>query len=441
MDSSDSKLRYGLDDSLPPGELILHSFQHLAYFLANTAILPVVVGSYLGLTPPELASLLQRTFILCGVVSILQAIWGHRFAVMEGPAGLWYGVLIMLATSAESMGKSLPVLRTDIEMGFIVAGVVCVVLGLTGMVSRVLALFSPLVNGVFFALMALQLSPNIVSGMFGLSSNGGVVSWKSFTVFSVTTGLILLINIKSKGFMQSISILIGAGCGWVLAFVLGIAPQMNSHVGALSVVPEIFAWGAPTFDLGILVTFIFAAIILFSNLIATVKGMSAVTGEKVYSRTYDRAALMTGVSDILAGLGAVIGFIPYGSAIGMTLMTGVAARRPFIIGSSLLIILGIIPPVCAFFVAIPATVGTSVMFVVFCLILSLGIKEFNKVNMGTREMYVIGMSLLIGVGMMQMPHDAFVMIPGVVRNLLTNGLVVGVLMAMIFENLLTRSQS
>lgn len=440
MDSSDTNLRYGLDDSLPLSELLLHALQHLAYFLANAAILPVVVGSYLGLTPPELASLLQRTFILCGVVSILQAVWGHRFAVMEGPAGLWYGVLIMLATSADAMGKSLAVLRTDIEMGFIIAGIVCIVLGATKMVSRVLALFSPLVNGVFFSLMALQLSPNIVSGMFGLSSSGGSVSWKSFAVFSVTTTLILTINIRSKGVLQSLSILIGAGCGWGLASVLGIAPKMNAHVGALSVMPDLFAWGVPTFDLSIVITFIFAAIILFSNLIATIKGMSVVTGEKIQNRTYDRAALMTGVSDILAGIGSIIGFIPYGSAVGMTLMTGVAARKPFILGSLLLIGLGLIPPVCAFFVAIPVTVGNSVMFVVFCLILSLGIKEFNKVNMGMPEMYVVGMSLLIGVGMMQMPHDAFAMIPGVVRNLLANGLVVGVLLAMLLENLIVRRQ-
>ena len=436
MDSLDNNLRYGLDDSLPLGELVLHALQHLAYFLANAAILPVVVGSYLGLTQPELASLLQRTFIFCGIVSILQAVWGHRFAVMEGPAGLWYGVLIMLATSADAMDKSLAVLRTDIEMGFIVAGIVCIVLGATGMVSRVLALFSPIVNGVFFSLMALQLSPNIVSGMFGLTSNGGVVSWKSFTVFSFTTVLILTINIKSKGFLQSLSILIGAGCGWGLAFALGIAPKLNSHVGALSVAPDLFAWGTPTFDLGIVITFVFAAIILFSNLIATIKGMSVVTGERVRGRTYDRAALMTGVSDILAGIGAIIGFIPYGSAVGMTLMTGVASRKPFVLGSLLLIGLGLVPPICAFFVAIPATVGNSVMFVVFCLILSLGIKEFNKVNMGTREMYIIGMSLLIGVGMMQMPHDAFSMIPSVVRNLLANGLVIGVVLAMVLENLM-----
>lgn len=438
MNSLDSDLRYGLDDSLPLSELILYAFQHLAYFLANAAILPVVVGAYLGLTPPELASLLQRTFILCGIVSIMQTLWGHRFAVMEGPAGLWYGLLIMLASSADVMGKPLVVLRTDIEMGFIVAGVACVLLGMTRMVSRVLVLFSPMVNGVFFALMSLQLSPNIVRGMFGLSHSSGVVSWKGFAVFFVTTFLTLLINIRSKGFLQSISILVGAGCGWGLAILLGVAPEINSHVGSLSVVPELFAWGVPTFDLGICVTFVIAAIILFSNLIATIKGMSVVTGEQVRGRTYDKAGLMTGVSDMLAGVTATIGFIPYGSAVGMTLMTGVASRAPFILGSVLLIGLGLIPPVCAFFVAIPATVGNSVMFVVFCLILSLGIKEFNKVKMGTREMYVIGMSLLIGVGMMQMPQEAFAMLPGVVRNLLANGLVVGVVIAMLLENLMCR---
>ena len=87
------ELRYGLDAALPFKEMISYSLQHLTYFLANAAILPVIVGGYLGLDQISLASLVQRTFTLCGIVSILQAVWGHRFPIMEGPAGLRYGWL------------------------------------------------------------------------------------------------------------------------------------------------------------------------------------------------------------------------------------------------------------------------------------------------------------------------------------------------------------
>jgi xanthine/uracil permease len=49
-----------------------------------------------GLDPAGIGSLAQRTFILCGVTSILQALWGHRLPLMEGPAGLWFGVFCLI---------------------------------------------------------------------------------------------------------------------------------------------------------------------------------------------------------------------------------------------------------------------------------------------------------------------------------------------------------
>jgi len=42
-------LRYNLNDQPATFELISYSLQHLTFFLANAAILPVIAGSYLGL--------------------------------------------------------------------------------------------------------------------------------------------------------------------------------------------------------------------------------------------------------------------------------------------------------------------------------------------------------------------------------------------------------
>ncbi|WP_371377820.1 purine/pyrimidine permease [Sporomusa aerivorans] len=426
-------MRYGLNDDLPVKELISYGLQHLTYFLANAAILPVIVGGYLGLNQPELASLVQRTFILCGIVSILQAVWGHRFPIMEGPAGLWYGVLITLAVSAPGMGKDLAVLRTDIEMGFIVAGIVCIIIAATGMAGRVAKVFSPLVNGVFLVLMCLQLSPAMVKGMLGLSSVSQLADGRSLLAFAGTTGLIIWITVRGKGFIKSIAVLVGAGAGWLSALLLGIAPDVQYSQTQAAIVPGVFAWGAPTFDLGVILACVIAGVLLFSNLVASIVGMSAVTGEPLKPAMFNRGAVFTGVSDILAGLGAVIGFIPYASAIGFTAMTGVASRKPFIVGAVLITLLGIFPQVGVLFAAMPPTVGNSVMFVVFCLILGMGIEEFSKVTLTNREMYVLGISLMVGVGVMFLPQQVFNNLPPVFRYILLNGMIVGLILCMALE--------
>ncbi len=431
-----SGLRYGLHDNLPLREMISYSIQHLTYFLANAAILPVIVGGYLGLDQQGLASLVQRTFILCGIVSILQAVWGHRFPIMEGPAGLWYGVLITLAVAAPSLGKSLEVLRTDIEMGFIVAGIVCILIGVTGMAGMVARVFSPLVNGVFLVLMCLQLSPAMIKGMLGLHSANQMVDFASVFTFVITSGLIMVITLKSKGFIQSIAVLLGVGFGWITAFLLGLSPQISQYNTHLPAGPELFAWGAPTFDSGVILACVIAALLLFSNLVASILGMSAVTGEPLTPAVFNRGAVFTGLSDIFAGLGAVIGFIPYASAIGFTSMTGVAARKPFIAGALLITILGIFPQVGVFFAAIPPAVGNAVMFVVFCLILGMGIKEFAKVELTNRELVIAGGALMVGVGVMFLPQAVFNNLPPLLRYLLLNGMVDGLLICIFLEQFL-----
>jgi xanthine/uracil permease len=429
-------LRYGLDARLRTPELISYSLQSLTYFLANAAILPVVVGGYLGLDPAGIGSLVQRTFILCGVASILQVLWGHRLPLMEGPAGLWYGVLITLALSAPSLGKPLALLRTDIELGFLVAGAVCIFLGVTGIVVRIAAIFSPLVNGIFLILVSLQISPAMMKGMLGLTAENHTAEPKVLLAFVVTTGLILWITLRGRGFLQSLAVLLGAAAGWLMAVFLGITQGAPQYREGMSSAPGIFAWGTPTFDGGVVLTFVLSAVLLFSNLIASVDGMSSLTGEPRTPRLFKRAAAFTGVADIIAGVGAVVGFVPYASSIGFVAMTGVAARKPFILGSVFLILLGIFPQVGAFFASMPTTVGNAVMFVVFALILGIGVREFTKTRLENREMCIIGSSLLVAMGVMFLPPQVFDALPAVLRYLLLNGLVVGVLMAILLEQIM-----
>jgi xanthine/uracil permease len=428
------ELRYGLDAKLPVTELVSYGLQHLTFFLANTAILPVTVGVYLGLDQTGLAGLIQRTFILCGVASILQAAWGHKFPMMEGPAGLWYGIIITLAVAAPALGKPLAVLRTDIELGFMIAGSVCVLLGITGLVGKIVRVFSPLVNGVFLVLLSLQLSPAFIRGMVGLTGGNQTVDLRSLSVSVFTLFLIIWITLKQRGFLQSIAVLVGAGAGWIVAVVLGISPDITRHGSAMLSVPGVFAWGVPTFDPGVVITFVLGGLILFSNLIASIVGMNALVGERQTPRLFNKGAVFTGLANILAGLGSSVGFVPYASAIGFTSMTGVASRAPFVLGAIFMALLGVFPFVGAFLAAIPPAVGNAVMFVIFSIVLGIGVKEFTKVTLDNREQYIIGFSLLIGVGVMFLPQQVFDTLPAVFRYLLLNGLVDGVILCILLEH-------
>ena len=102
----EEELKYHLDDDVPAGENLMYGFQQLVLFVASAVVMPVVVGYALGLSQSEVAAMLQRTFVLCGVMTVLQVRFGHRFPIQDGPAGLWSGLFLLMVSAAPSLGLS-----------------------------------------------------------------------------------------------------------------------------------------------------------------------------------------------------------------------------------------------------------------------------------------------------------------------------------------------
>src|SRR5665648_381501 len=280
---------YKLEDKLPIEKNIVYGFQHVIYFGISAVIMPVVVGTLLGLNQHELAGMLQRIFVLCGIVSILQVKFGHKYPIIDGPAGLWAGILTLMAGLAPTLGKELSILRTDLEGGMLIAGVFIMLLTLAGGIPLIAKLFTPVVNSVLIILMVLQISPSIVNGMLGITQENLSIDLKSLSVFFVTVILILIINLYTKGFIQSISTLVGVVFGWALAALLGITSTMNLLAEGIISLPKVFAWGMPTFDPGVIVTCVLASLVLLSMTFTSVNSMAEVLAENVTKKKLNRS--------------------------------------------------------------------------------------------------------------------------------------------------------
>ena len=105
-----------------------------------------------------------------------------------------------------------------------------------------------------------------------------------------------------------------------------------------------------------------------------------------------------------------------------------------------MMILGLIAPVCTFFAALPPAVGYSAMMIVFALMLEQGIKEFKKVEFTNREGFIIGISFMIGAGIMFLDADAFMNLPQMLRYIVSNGLIVGLIIAIVMEHIILRKR-
>lgn len=252
---------------------VFFAFQWIIFNLVNIAVIPIVVGTALGLNPLEISHFTQRTMFFIGLASLLQILWGHKLPIIEGPAGMWWGIFITLAQMAPSMGKSLAVLRTDLELGMIVAGLFLVLFGATGLMGKALKLFTPPVTGTVLFLLTLQLSGVFLKGMTGMDETG-VMDLKCIFLSTLVISLVIFLNVKGKGILKSLSVLIGTIFGWLLALLLGIQGHSLSSMSLKLVdYPKLFAWGIPTFDGGIVLISILTALLVLSNTVASMVAM------------------------------------------------------------------------------------------------------------------------------------------------------------------------
>ena len=296
------------------------------------------------------------------------------------------------------------------------------------------------VNGTFLILMVLQMSATVIKGATGVSSGYETIQPKFVLIFLLTTVVIVVINLKTKGFIQSIATLIGVVCGWIMAYALGISPEFISSGDGFLAVPRPFAWGTPTVDPSVIITCLIGEFVLFSNFATSINGMSELLNRPNSPKTVKKSTVWFGVTAALCGIFPVPGFVPFASAPSTTKLTRVAARSPFILGGIFMMILGLIAPVCTFFAAIPPAVGYSAMMIVFALMLEQGIKEFKKVEFTNREGFIIGISFMIGAGIMFLDADAFMNLPQMLRYIVSNGLIVGLIIAIVMEHIILRKR-
>ncbi|MHB8157855.1 MAG: uracil-xanthine permease family protein [Desulfocucumaceae bacterium] len=434
-----AKILYDLEERPPLKRTLVYSAQWLVFTLANSAVVPLVVGTALGLDQEGIAGLAQRILFFSALASLLQVLFGHRLPIIEGPSGMWWGVFITLSALAPGMGKPLPVLRTDLEAGLLLAGAIMILVGASGLMGLTLKLFTPAVTGSVLVLLGLQLSGTFVAGMLGVNSAGSGIDAKAVFVSVIVVLVVFWVTLKGPGFLRSVAILAGILVGWAISIPLGLANQGAPYQSGLVRLPEIFAWGAPTFDLGVLFTSAVTGLLVLSNLVASILAMEKTIGRELPGSVYNRGVIFTGLADIMAGAGSAVGFVPYSAGAGMVSLTGVASRLPFIVFTLAMLILGLVPPVGVFLSSIPAPVGYSVLLASFAQMMGFGIKDYLRLKLDTRDFFVVGFSVLFGTGVMFLPPEVFRNVPAVARYILGNGFITGMILVILLEHVILPS--
>ncbi|MCL6594176.1 MAG: purine/pyrimidine permease, partial [Alicyclobacillus sp.] len=279
---------------------VLVALQWFVFMLASIITVPLVLGPALAMSPQQVARFTDQTLVVCGVLGLLQVCVGHRLPIVEGPAGMWWGVWTELINMARETGLSMHNLLQQLEFALLVGSVVYIALGALGWVNTVRRWFTAPVTGTFLVLLALQFSGPMVRGMLGLTNSTQVqlpVAGVSLLLVVVT----LWLSVKGPGVLRTVAVLVGMVLGWVLYALLGWLPPWE-HGGPVLALPTVLPYGPPQPLTGIAVTAVMTMVILLSNLIAAVYATASAAGEVMEPGSLRRGTLVSGLGTALAGL-------------------------------------------------------------------------------------------------------------------------------------------
>jgi len=415
----------------------ISGLQWLFFIFTNIVVIPITVGAAFDLSPDTIVNMLQLSFIVTGLACIVQAFLGHKRAIMEGQSGLWWGVILTLCTTAAAQGMPLPILGGSLTVGIIITAIITFLIGVTGLGPHLAKLFTPAVMGVFMFLFGCQLIGIFLKGMlgipFGNQSQGASINLSISLLSIIIAILVIFISVKTPSSVRRYGLLIGIIVGWIVYALIFKPESPISETTKFTL--ELFPLGKPAWDIGIIITTVLAGLLNTANTFGALKGTESMYGVETKKSEYRASFTITGIFTLIAGIFGLVPNSPYVSSIGFLSQTGIIKRLPFILGGFMFLIMGLIPPLGHFFSQLPLSIGSAALFVSYLLLLNSSLNFLKQVRFNTVNVYRSAIPLFVGIVIMTLPASYFVTIPSVIRPMLSSGLLVGIILALLLENL------
>ena len=398
-------MKFNLNDRPGFFPMLMYGLQWWIVSIPCVVIIGIIVARLHYTDQVEQIFYMQKLFGIMGLAMIVQMFWGHRLPLVIGPASvLLIGILATVSIGVEGIYTSL-----------MIGGGILTLLAFSGLLSRLQAVFTPRIIVVILCLIAFTLSPVILRLIFAGNSS---------VLFHLFFALLLALAMILVGSMVYYS---------VMGFpeTEGIQAGHEGYFG-------LWPW---KFDLGAVLSFFFCFIALIVNELGSIQAVGRMIGADHMERRTTRGVGITGLANVVSGALGIVGPVDYSMSPGIIAATGCASRFP-------LIPAGIGLVVCAFFLgfieclnAIPGVVMGAVLLYLMASQLSAGMQMMirEKAVDGFDGGLVVGFSLMVALLLSFAPDEALNSIPALIRPIVGNGFVMGVITVLILEHLIFRS--
>lgn len=425
-------------DAVPPaGKLTILGIQHVLAFYAGAVVVPLVIAGGLGLDTETTIHLINADLFTCGIASIIQSAGlgskiGVRLPLLQGVTFTAVSPLIAIGLSAGGGTAGLATMYGSI----IVAGLATFLAA--PYFAKLLRFFPPVVTGTLLTIMGTTLLGVSAFDVmrWAADTNGNpdqLGALKGLAYAMGTLALIVLIQRVFKGFMATISVLVGLIIGTGVAWVLGDASFEAVGTSAAFGLTTPFFFGWPVFSATAIMSMLIVMAITAVETTGDVFATGEIVGRRINPGHVANALRADGLSTALGGVLNSFPYTCFAQNVGLVRLSGVKSRWVITMAGGIMILLGLLPKAGAVVASIPAPVLGGASLAMFASVAVVGIQTLQKVDLhDNRNAAIVSTSIGLALLVTLRPELAQ-MVPSWLAVFFGSGVTMGATVAIVLN--------
>jgi NCS2 family nucleobase:cation symporter-2 len=376
-------------------KIIPLGLQHVVAMIVGCITPAIIVAGVADLSPADKILLVQSSLFFAGIATLIQLypLGGHVGSKLPAIMGVSFAYVPTLTAIAGEFNIA------TVFGAQIIGGIVAIFFGI--FLKKLMKFFPTLVTGTVIFSIGLSLysvAIGYIAGGKGSPDFGSPLNW---LVALITLGVVIFCNYYTKGTLKLASILVGIVVGYIVAMFFGMVSfEQVSNAGYFQA-PVPLHFGVE-FNITAIISI---SIVYIVNSVQAIGDLSALTGGGM-DRVPTEKELSGGIigNGLASSVGAIFGCLPtatFSQNIGIVTLNKVINKWVFTFASAVIIIAGLIPKFSSVLTTIPQCVLGGATISVFATITMTGIKMIASNNLTMRNSAVVGLSVALGVGIVQ----------------------------------------
>ena len=441
MASSPSSAPHPVDQVPPFGKLTILGIQHVLAFYAGAVVVPIFIASQLGLDDVTKIHLINADLLTCGIATIIQSVGIGRFVGVKLP--LIQGVTFTAVSPLIAIGAAATPPGADPKTGLATMYGSIIAVGLLVFLAapffaKLLRFFPPVVTGTLLTVMGTTLLSVSADDILRWTDDApadtkAALTFESLAYAIGTIVIIVLIQRLFKGFMGTLSVLLGLVIMTGVAFAMGKTNFAGVGNASWVAVTHPFFFGLPQFSVTAIIAMIIVMAVTAVETTGDVFATGEVVGKRIAPRDIANALRADGLSTLLGGVLNSFPYTCFAQNVGLVRLTRVKSRWVVTAAGVFMIILGLLPKAAAIVAAIPQPVIGGASLAMFANVAVVGIQTLSKVDLRDNRNAVI-VSTSIGLALLVTLKPSIVTVmPSWLQIIFGSGVTIGSLTAIILN--------